>query len=194
MLGMVITLENKLAMTIFTTVMSVMTALMYIPLSLAAPLKIIWVVVGAIVVMVINFGFLPYSVEKETKDNLKIYSKLNQKSLDLIKQKCGGVVSSQKTTLIVVSNVILENIEVTDENEELYTLQIKITDICNFILNCLDVIEPSQDLKANLISIMDKDNTVDEKLNIKEKVISYSMVYVMHLFDKKEELIEEITW
>lgn len=189
MYGMAMKLEDKLVLTIFTTIMSVMAALMYIPITLAAPLKIVWVVVGAIVVMLINFGFLPYSVEKKTEDNLKAKYELNQKSFELIKQKCEGNSSSQKTTLIVIDNIITDNIEVTEENKELYYLQIKITDICNFILNYLYVNEPSEGLKENLKTIIDGNNQIDENLNIKDRVISYSMVHAMNLFKKQEELI-----
>ena len=69
MFGMVYKMEDKLQMAIYTTVMSVMVSLMYITPPEAIVLKILWVVVAVIVVSLINFGFLPYSVERETKNN-----------------------------------------------------------------------------------------------------------------------------
>ena len=63
--AMVYKMEDKLQMTIFTTVMSVMVSLMYITPPEAMVLKILWVVVASVVVSIINYGFLPYSVEKE---------------------------------------------------------------------------------------------------------------------------------
>ena len=68
---MVIKLEDKLILTIVTTVISVMTALMYIPPPEAMELKILWVTVAVVVVILFNYKFLPYSVEIETKNNLK---------------------------------------------------------------------------------------------------------------------------
>ena len=103
-------------------------------------MKILWVTVAVVVVTLFNYKFLPYSVEIETKNNLKTSYMLNQQSIDLVKQKCMATGPDKKTTLLVLSNVVRENIEITEENRELYNLQIKITDICNFILNYLDLI------------------------------------------------------
>ncbi|MDO5811405.1 MAG: hypothetical protein Q4Q37_09940 [Methanobrevibacter sp.] len=136
-----------------------------------------------------NFKFLPYSVEKETENNLKACHDLNVRSIDLVKEKCGGVSSDEKTTLLVLTNIIRENIEVTDENKELYGLQIKITDICNFILNYLDIYAPSIDLKENLCDIIDNNGNVDDNLNVKDEVIACSMRYVMNLYDEEKKIV-----
>ena len=94
----------------------------------------------------------------------------------------------KKTTLLVLSNVVRENIEITEENRELYTLQVKITDICNFILNYLDLIPISDDLAKNLVEIIDDNVLADVNLNIKDKILAYSMEHVMSLF-KDEQMI-----
>ncbi len=189
MTGMVYYLENKLIMTIFTTIMSVMTSLMYITPDLAMELKILWVGVAVIVVNAINFFFLPYSVEKETKNNLKLRSSLNKQSIALVKDKCLGKISSKKTSLLVVSNIVGENIEVTDDNEELFELQRKITDTCNFILTYLDKHHVSDSLKENLIDIIDNGAEVNGNLNKNDKIISSSMSQVMGLIKKEKEML-----
>ena len=96
----------------------------------------------------------------------------------------------KKTTLLVLSNVVRENIEITEENRELYNLQIKITDICNFILNYLDVIPISDNLAKNLVEIIDDGALADANLNIKDKILAYSMEHVMSLFKDEEMIIE----
>ena len=189
MIGMVYYLENKLVMTIFTTIMSVMTSLMYITPNLAIELKILWVVVAVVVVSAINFLFLPYSVEKETKNNLQIRFNLNKHSINLIKDKCLGKSSSKKTSLLVASNIVGENIEITDDNDELFNLQRKITDICNFILTYLDNHQASNILNKNLIDIIDNNTKINQNLNNKDKIIVYSMNQVMELFKKENKLI-----
>ena len=55
---MVIKLEDKLILTIVTTMISVMTALMYIPPPEAMELKILWVTVAVVVVTLFNYKFL----------------------------------------------------------------------------------------------------------------------------------------
>ena len=185
---MVIKLEDKLILTIVTTVISVMTALMYIPPPEAMELKILWVIVAVVVVTLFDYKFLPYSVEIETKNNLKTSYILNQQSIDLVKQKCMATGPDKKTTLLVLSNVVRENIEITEENRELYVLQVKITDICNFILNYLDLISISDDLAKNLVEIIDDNALADVNLNIKDKILAYSMEHVMSLF-KDEQMI-----
>ena len=90
----------------------------------------------------------------------------------------------------MVSNIFRENIEVTDENKELYNLQIKITDICNFILNYLDIYNVSNELKDNLFNIIDNMGDVDDNLNVKESVIAYSMKYVVNLYNKEKKIVE----
>lgn len=190
MLIMVIKLEDKLILTIVTTVISVMTALMYIPPPEAMELKILWVTVAVVVVTLFNYIFLPYSVEIETKNNLKTSYMLNQQSIELVKQKCMETGPDKKTTLLVLSNVVRENIEITEENLELYDLQVKITDICNFILNYLDLIPISDDLAKNLVEIIDDNALADVNLNIKDKILAYSMEHVMSLFKDEQMIIE----
>jgi len=187
---MVIKLEDKLILTIVTTVISVMTALMYIPPPEAMELKILWVIVAVVVVTLFNYKFLPYSVEIETKNNLITSYILNQQSIDLVKQKCMATGPDKKTTLLVLSNVVRENIEITEENRELYALQVKITDICNFILNYLDLISISDDLAKNLVEIIDDNALADVNLNIKDKICAYSMEHVMSLFKDEQMIIE----
>lgn len=189
MFGMVYYIENKFFMTIFTTIMSVMTSLMYITPDLAIELKILWVSVAVVVVTAINYLFLPYSVEKETKNNLKLQYNFNKQSIDLIKDRCRGNVSSKKTSILVVSNIVGENIEVTAENKELFDLQRKITDVCNFILTYLDKHPASNNLYDNLIDIIDNGAKTNNDLNNKDKIISYSMSHVMELIKKENKLI-----
>lgn len=190
MIIMVLKLEDKLILASVTTVMSIMAALIYIEPPEAMVLKLLWVTVAVCVVTLFNFKFLPYSVEKETKDNLTACFRLNKKSIDLVKLRCIGEDAGEKTTVLVVSNVLRENIEVTDENKELYDLQMKITDICNFILNYLEVYGVSDSLKNNLINIIDKDYDIDKTLDVKDKIISYSMKHVMNLYKKEANVFK----
>lgn len=192
MMIMVLKLEDKLILAIVTTLMSVMSALMYIEPPEAIELKVLWVVVGVIVVSLFNYKFLPYSVEIETENNFKSIYKFNKQSIKLIEKKCNGRSSDEKTTLIVVNNIVRENIEVTDENRELYDLQIKITDICNFILNYLDVNAMSGNLKRNLIDIIDNDGQIDTGLNVKEKIIAYSTRHVKNLLNDEKTIMGEL--
>jgi len=168
-----------------------MAALIYISPQEAVELKILWVTIGVCVVSLFNFKFMPYSVEIETENNLRECCRLNLKSFDLIKEKCRGRFVN-KTTLLVVTNIIRENIEVTDENRELYYLQIKITDICNFILSYLDVNIVSDELKNNLTDIIDKDSDVDENLNDKEKIIALTLNYVKELYDHEKAIMIDL--
>lgn len=134
MFGMVFSLQNKLKISSFTTLMSVVASLMYITPPKAIELKVLWVIVAIVVVSIINYGFLPFSVEKETKNNLKTSYMLNKQFLNLIKSKCEGNYSINKTSLLAVSSMVHENIEITNQNEELYHIQSKITNVSNSIL------------------------------------------------------------
>lgn len=188
MFGMIFWLEEKRTLTIFTTLMSISMSLMYISPDMAITLKVLWVVVGAIVVSIFNFGFLPYSVEKETKNNLAISCDLNKKSMGLIKKRCLGKEYENKNSLLVLSSIVRENIEVTDDNRELFELQVKITDICNFILSYMDVYEFSDDLKSKMINVIDGKDVKDSD-EIKDTVIIRSMKYVKKLFNTQNQLI-----
>ena len=192
MMIMVLKLEDKLILSIVTTIMSVMSALMYVKPPEAIELKVLWVVVGVSVVSLFNYKFLPYSVEIETENNLKSIYKFNMQSIKLIEKKCNGLSSDEKTTLIVVNNIVRENIEITDENRELYELQIKITDICNFILNYLDVNAMSENLKRNLIDIIDNNGQIDDGLNVKEKIIAYSTSHVKNLLNDENTIMKKL--
>ena len=189
MLLMVVKLEDKLILAIVTTIMSVMAALMYIEPPEAIFLKVLWVAVAVPVVTLFNYKFLPYSVEIETENNLKASFELNLKSINLIKQKCITNNDAEKTTVLVVSNIVRENIEVTDENDQLNQLQIKITDICNFILTYLDINEVSENLANNLVDIIDNGAKIDDNLNFKDKIIAYCTDYVMRVYEEEKEII-----
>lgn len=190
--GMVFTMENRLKMTIFTTVMSVMTALIYITPPQAIVLKVLWVVVAVVVVSIFNFAFLPYSVEKETKNNLKISFKLNERLISLIKRKCEGGEVSSKTTNVVVFNIVREKIEVTDENRNLFEIQGKITDIGNFIINYMDIYEFSHDTKEKIIRIIDDNEQFDRADEIQDNVILFSTRHIITLFEDESKLLNEL--
>ena len=189
LLVMTLKIEDKFIMTVASTIMSVTSALMYITPPQAIELKVLWVVIGAGVVSLFNFKFLPYSVQKESEDNLKACYDLNGKFIELIKEKCRGSNADRKTSLLVVDNLIRENIEITDNNKKIYDLQIRISDICNFILTYLELYDLSDDLKDNLISIIDNNSDVNKNLNVKDNVIAYSMKHVISLYVQENKLI-----
>ena len=182
-------MKDRLIRNTATTLMSVMTSIAYIDAPKAITLKILWVIVGVSVVSLFNFKFLPYSIEKETRNNLGICYHLNDKSIDLIRQKCHGGNTDKKTTLFVSESIVHENIQVNDDNQELYNLQFMISNLCNFILSYLDVNGCSDELNNNLLEIMDKDADVNEDLDLKESVMARSMRYAMDMFKKENELI-----
>ena len=182
-------IKDRLIRNTTTTVMSVTTSLSYINAPEAVTLKILWVIVGIAVVSFFNFKFLPYSVEKETRNNLEICYRLNEKSIDLIRQRCHGANTDNKTTLFVSESIVRENIQVNDDNRELYNLQFMISNLCNFVLSYLDVNGCSDKLNNNLLDIIDKDADANEDLDLKESVIAWSMRYVIDMFKKEKELI-----
>ena len=182
-------INDRLIRNTSTTIMSVMTSLSYIDAPKAILLKILWVIVGVGAVSLFNFKFLPYSVEKETRNNLENCYRLNEKSIDLIRQKCHGGNAEFKTTLFVSESIVRENIQVNDDNRELYNLQFMISNLCNFILSYLDVNGCSDELNNNLLDIIDKDDDANEDLELKESVMAWSMRYAMDMFKKERELI-----
>lgn len=189
MLGMILKMEDTFKRTIFTTIMSVMASLMYISPSMALPLKILWILIPIVVVNLVNFAFLPYSVEKETKNNLSFLYELNGDFVELLREKCLNRDTSRKGALLAVSNIIGENVEITHQNKELFILQATIIEICNFILNYMDVNEFSQDVKDEMVNIIDGGNCAFGDYEINEKVILNSTQYVCDLFKKEQNLI-----
>lgn len=182
-------LKDRLIRNTATTLMSVTTSVAYINAPDAITLKILWVIVGIGAVSLFNFKFLPYSVEKETRNNLENCYRINEKSIDLIKEKCLGGNAENKTALFVSESIVRENIQVNDDNNELYNLQFMISNLCNFILSYLDVNGCSNELNNNILDIIDKDANVNEDLNSKESVMAWSMRYAMDMFKKEQELI-----
>lgn len=182
-------IKDRLIRNTATTLMSVMTSLSYINAPDAIALKILWVIVGVSAVSLFNFKFLPYSVEKETRNNLENCYRLNDKSIDLIRQKCHGGNAEIKTTLFVSESIVRENIQVNDNNRELYNLQFMISNLCNFILSYLDVNGCSDELSNNLLDIIDNDADANDNLNLKDSVMAWSMRYAMDMFKKERELI-----
>ncbi|MBQ6098668.1 MAG: FUSC family protein [Methanobrevibacter sp.] len=178
-------LKNTLIVTTVTTVMSVMAVLSYVAPDIAIELKVLWVLIGAAVAIALNYIFLPYSVEKESENNLKARYKFNGESINMIKEECNEKISSKKTSLLVMSDICGENIEITDENKSLFELQVKITDISNFILTYICKYDLSDDFKNNMVDIIDNGADVNDDLENKEKIILHSLGYLMDLF--KEE-------
>ena len=187
---MIAKLKDKFILYTITSMISVSAALMYISPPEAIIYKILWVVIGVSVVSAFNFLFLPYSVEKETENNLKASYILNEQSIKLIKEKISGRESVNKTSLLIASNIVRENIEVTEDNEELFFLQLKITDICNFILRYLDIHTISEDLKSNIVGIIDSDNDVNDNMEYKDRVLAYCTSYVKGLYNEETVFFE----
>ena len=166
-----------------------MTSLSYIKPPDTITLKILWVIVGIVAVSLFNFKFLPYSVEKETRNNLEICYRFNEKSIDLIRQKCQGGNAESKTTLFISESIVRENIQVNDDNRQLYHLQVMISNLSNFILSYLDINGCSDELNNNLLDIIDNDAEVKEDLDSKESVMAWSMKYAVGMFKNEKELI-----
>lgn len=190
MFGMIYNLGSIFQMTIFTTIISVMVSLMYISIPEAMTLKILWIVVAVIVISFVNFGFLPYSVEKETENNLKLLFKFNEQSINLIKSRCMDEETFNKTTLLVVSNLIRENIELTEDNMEILQIQGRICDICNFILNFMYLHEFSDNAKQKIIGIICAGEEVGGTSDIFEEVLFNSTAYVVDSFNQEKLLME----
>lgn len=190
MFGMIYNLGSIFQMTIFTTIISVMVSLMYISIPEAMTLKILWIVVAVIVISFVNFGFLPYSVEKETENNLKLLFKFNEQSINLIKSRCMDEETFNKTTLLVVSNLIRENIELTEDNMEISQIQGRICDICNFILNFMYLHEFSDNAKQKIIGIICAGEEVGGTSDIFEEVLFNSTAYVVDSFNQEKLLME----
>lgn len=182
-------IKDRLIRNTATTLMSVMTSIAYITAPKAITLKILWVIVGIGAVSLFNYKFLPYSVEKETMNNLKNCYRLNERSLELIKEKCQGGNTKNKTNLFVSESIARENIQVNDDNRELYNLQVMISNLCNFILSYLDVNGCSDKLNSNLLDIIDNDGDIEEYLNSKEIEMARSMRYVIDMFKKEKEMM-----
>ena len=182
-------MKDRLIRNTATTLMSVMTSLSYINAPEAITLKILWVIVGVAAVSLFNFKFLPYSVEKETRNNLEICYRFNEKSIDLIRQKCQGGNAESKTTLFISESIVRENIQVNDDNRQLYHLQVMISNLSNFILSYLDINGCSDELNNNLLDIIDNDAEVKEDLDSKESVMAWSMKYAVGMFKNEKELI-----
>ena len=182
-------IKDRLIRNTATTLMSVMTSIAYITAPKAITLKILWVIVGIGAVSLFNYKFLPYSVEKETMNNLKNCYRLNERSLELIKEKCQGGNTKNKTNLFVSESIARENIQVNDDNRELYNLQVMISNLCNFILSYLDVNGCSDKLNSNLLDIIDNDGDIEEDLNSKEIEMARSMRYVIDMFKKEKEMM-----
>lgn len=190
MVGIVYYMGNKFMMPIFSTILSIISSLMYITLDSAIELKLLWVFIAIVVASVFNHLFLPFSVEKESKNNLNALYKLNVRCIDLIKENSNSAdSSSKKTSLLVVSNILAANIEVNPQNEEIYNLQDEITDISYFIITYMNKNKLSNDFKENLNDIMDNGSDVNDNLNNKDKVILYSISFLMKLFNKEMELM-----
>ena len=126
--------------------------------------------------------------KKETKNNFKASFELNEQSINLIKAKCQNKTADNKTTIMVMSNVIHENIEVTDENRELYMLQEQITDISNFIISYMDIYDFSNIFKEKLIGLIEN-SKFSESDDDYENVILYSTSFVVGLFEDEKRLI-----
>ena len=62
-------------------------------------------------------------------------------------------------------------------------------DICNFILNYMEIYAPSENLKDNLFDIIENNGKVNDDLNVKDEVIAYSMKYVMNLYDEEKKIV-----
>ncbi|AMK15411.1 hypothetical protein [Methanobrevibacter olleyae] len=159
-----------------TAILSLTVSLKYIPLALALPLKIIWTSLAILVSLVLSLIIMPYSLEKESQINMKLYQKANNKLIYLIKEKCLGTGVDEKYSLIVIANLLSENIE---ENE-IHKKQKEINELANAMLNYLEIIELNEGMKENIVKIINKEDIDIEKIeDIKEKMLLNTIAYII---------------
>lgn len=83
--------------------------------------------------------------------------------------------------------MIRENIQLTSENEELYYLQSKIINISYTILNYMEIYELSDEMKDEMIKIIDGGEFKDNN-----SPLLYSLNHVVELLDYEKELINNL--
>ena len=192
--GFVFTLGDVFKLTFFATIMSVGISLTSLAADTAMELKLLWVTIATVVSTVFTYLVLPYSVKTETKRNLTARHQLDGEFIDLIRQKSEGLESSKGTSLVVINNLLAENIEITDENRELFDLQDEIIDLSNFISIYTDKNELSDGFKENLTGIIDSGRDVSDDLSNRERSVLYAVTHLIGLFKKEEKLAESLNY
>lgn len=177
--------NNRFYRSMFTSILSVIVSLMYIPLQLALPLKLVWTSVALVTCGIFSFIIMPYSIEKESIINIKLYQKLNNKLISLIKEKCLGN-DIEKSRLIILSNLISENIE---ENN-LHKIQKEVNELNNIILNYMEINNIRKDTKEDIIKIMNNKEVDFTKTNTNNQILLNSIKYLINLNKKTKEKLD----
>jgi len=177
--------NNRFYRSMFTSILSVIVSLMYIPLQLALPLKLVWTSVALVTCGIFSFIIMPYSIEKESIINIKLYQKLNNKLISLIKEKCLGN-DIEKSRLIILSNLISENIE---ENN-LHKIQREVNELANIILNYMEINNIRKDTKEDIIKIMNNKEVDFTKTNTNNQILLNSIKYLINLNKKTKEKLD----
>jgi hypothetical protein len=179
--------DNRFYRSTFTSILSIIISLMYIPLKLALPLKLIWTSVALITCGIFSFIIMPYSIGKESIINMGLYQKLNNKLISLIKEKCLGN-NIEKSRLIILSNLISENIE----DNKLHKIQREVNELANIILNYMEINNIKKDIKEDIIKILNNKEVDFTKTNINNQILLNSIKYIINLNKKTKKTLKSI--
>lgn len=174
---MMIKISDEFYKNLFTAILSIATSLMYIPLEMALPLKFLWTLVALAVCGIFSFWIMPYSIEKESRVNLRLYSEVNNRIIKLIRQKALGN-KINKTSLIIGANLISDNIE---GNDNIHSKQIEVNEIANAILNYMELIELPDTTNEKIVKVIDGEELNIEESDLAEKTLLSSIKHIVEL-------------
>ena len=181
------------------SLLSLITALHYMPIHVAVYLKITSLIFVVILAYILTKYVRPYSIRNETIHNLSLYKQLNEELHDiLLKQlkqekiisKAGIIVSSNlMTTCIKETNEILEDLTI----EDLSNIENQLTVYYDFLLNNFQIGTLNRQSKQYIYDILTgKDVTLTEDISYEEKINIYTAKHILNLKQDEKRLFKDI--
>ena len=174
------------------SLLSLITALQYMPVGIAVYLKISSLIFVVILANILTKYVFPYSIRKETVKSVSLYKQLNEELHDLLLKQLKQEKIISKEGIIASSNLMNKRIEENNELledltiEEISSIENKLTVYYNFLLNNIQIGKLNKQLKQNIYDILTKKEvTLTKDMRNEEKTNIYTTKYILNL--KKDE-------
>lgn len=181
------------------SLLSLISALNYMPVEMAISLKISSLIFVVILANILTKYIYPYSIRKETVKSVTSYRQLNEELYDLLLKQLKEEKIISKAGLIVSSNLvnkrINENNELLEDStiEEISSIENSLTIYSDFLLNNIQIGKLSRQSKQKIYDILTrKEIILTDDLTNEEKTSMHTAKHILNLKQDEERLFKKL--
>ena len=191
--------RDSLKRIVSLSLLSLVSALSYMPVEMAISLKISSLICVVILANILTKYVRPYSIRKETLKSVTLYKQLNEELHELLLKQLHEEKTLSKAGIIVSSNLIHKRIKENNELledmtiEEISGVENRLTIYTDFLFNNIQLGKLNEQSKQRVYDILiGKEVLLTEDISNEERTSIYTAKHILDLKQDEQRLFKQI--